>query len=59
MALWLAVLIEEILEDILPPRKGRYGPRGVKRKMSGYPIRRARGPTMTRVVREIHRKRTT
>lgn len=49
-------LIEEILEERLPARKGRYGPRGVKRKMSGYPIRRSRGPTKLRQTKAIHQK---
>ena len=49
-------LIEEILQERLPPRKGRHGPSGVKRKMSGYPIRRSRGPTKFREAKPIHRK---
>ena len=49
-------ILAEILQDRVPPRKGRYGPRGVKRKMSAYPIRRARGPTMRRAPEAIHRK---
>ena len=44
IALWLP----KLLDEILPPRQGRYEPRGVKRKMSGYPIRRSRGPTLRR-----------
>ena len=54
--LWMNRLIEEILQDRLPPRKGRYGPCGGKRKMSGYPIRRSRGPTKFREAKPIHRK---
>ncbi len=33
VAPWMNRLVEEILRERLPPRKGRYGPRGVKRKM--------------------------
>jgi hypothetical protein len=56
LPLWLATICREILDVRVPERKGRYGPRGVKRNMSGYPIRRARGPTKGRSPKEKHRK---
>ncbi|HEY5707085.1 MAG TPA: hypothetical protein VIS96_16100, partial [Terrimicrobiaceae bacterium] len=45
---WMASLRREILQIRVPQRKGRFGLRGVKRKISGYPIRRSRGPTKRR-----------
>lgn len=41
-------LRNEILQELLPPRDGRFTPRGLKRKMASYPIRRSRSPTQTR-----------
>ena len=57
MPVWLSSIVDELLEVRVPPRKGRFGPRGVKRKMSVYPIRRSRGPTKVRSPKEIHKKR--
>ena len=54
--LWMNRLIEEILQERLPPRKGRYGPRGVKRKMFGYSIRKSHGPNKFREVRAVHQR---
>jgi hypothetical protein len=48
---WLGSLVEEILEVRVISSRGRTTPRGVKRKMSGYPLRRVRGPTRRRKVR--------
>jgi hypothetical protein len=56
MASWLETVVREILQERIRPRKGRYGPRGVKRKMSGYPIRRSCGPMLRRNPKEMHRK---
>jgi hypothetical protein len=40
------VVLEEILEERAVSGRGRQAPRGVKRKMSGYPLRpRAPQPT--------------
>lgn len=33
-------VLDEILQEILPPRNHRRNKRGVKRKMSSFPIRR-------------------
>src|SRR4029077_5661453 len=55
---YLELLREEILDIRLPERIGRYGPRGVKRKMSGYPVRKSRGPTKRRAPQPKHRKIT-
>ncbi len=33
-------VLEEILDERVVPRRGRRNPRGVKRKMSNYPLRR-------------------
>ena len=33
-------MLDEILQERLPPRDGRRNKRGVKRKMSNFPIRR-------------------
>jgi hypothetical protein len=33
-------VLEEILEERVVSSRGRRNPRGVKRKMSGYPLRR-------------------
>jgi hypothetical protein len=32
-------MLDEILEERVAPRRGRQVPRGVKRKMSNYPLR--------------------
>ena len=37
--------MDEILEERCVSSRGRRIPRGLKRKMSGYPLRRARAPT--------------
>ena len=42
---WLAAIVDEILEERCVSSRGRRIPRGLKRKMSGYPLRRARAPT--------------
>ena len=42
---WLATIVDEILEERCVSSRGRRIPRGLKRKMSGYPLRRARAPT--------------
>ena len=39
--------MDEILEERCVSSRGRRIPRGIKRKMSGYPLRRARAPTQT------------
>ena len=39
-------IIAEILDERLPPRRHRRYKRGVKRKMSNYPIRRKSDPAM-------------
>lgn len=45
-ALWNRVL-DEILEERVASSRGRIEPRGVKRKMSNYPLRpRERRPTL-------------
>lgn len=36
----LAAVLDEILEEILPPRRRRSVKRGVKRKQNKYPVRR-------------------
>ena len=48
MRKWFKALISEVLEERVPERIGRYGPRGLKRKMSSYPIRAACGPIQRR-----------
>jgi hypothetical protein len=47
----LAALLDEILEERCVGSRGRRIPRGVKRKMSGYALRRARAPTQAKVFR--------
>ena len=37
--------LEEIASELAVSSRGRRNPRGVKRKMSGYPVRRGRAPT--------------
>jgi len=32
-------VLDEILQDRVAPRRGRRNPRGVKRKMSNFPLR--------------------
>jgi hypothetical protein len=39
-------VIEEILQERVRPRSNRRNKRGVKRKMSSYPMRRKSDPTM-------------
>jgi hypothetical protein len=39
-------VLEEILQERVRPRSNRRNKRGVKRKMSSYPIRRKNDPTM-------------
>ena len=39
-------MLEEILQERVRPRSNRRNKRGVKRKMSSYPIRRKNDPTM-------------
>jgi hypothetical protein len=39
-------VLDEILEESLPARRGRRNKRGVKRKMSPFPIRRKSDPRM-------------
>jgi hypothetical protein len=46
-------MLSEVLEERVPERTGRYGPRGLKRKMSSYPIRTSRGPTKTQAPKAI------
>jgi hypothetical protein len=36
-------MLDEITVKLLPPRRCRTSPRGVKRKMSNYPLRRRKG----------------
>jgi hypothetical protein len=43
---WLAALIFDVPGEWVLERIGRYGPRGLKRKMPGYPIRAACGPIL-------------
>ena len=42
---WLQNLFQEILEERCVSSRGRRIPRGLKRKMSGYPLRHAPAPT--------------
>ena len=44
-AVWLARIIAEIAEERAVSSRGRRVPRGLKRKMSGYPLRRSPVPT--------------
>lgn len=44
-ARWLSSILLEILRERSVSRRGRRIPRGLKRKMSGYPLRHARAPT--------------
>lgn len=39
-------MLEEILQERVRPRSNRRNQRGVKRKMSSYPIRRKTDPPM-------------
>lgn len=39
-------LLAEILDERLPPRRCRRNPRGVKRKMSNYNLRRRGDPSL-------------
>lgn len=55
---WFSAVLDELLAVRVPLRRGRCGPRGVKRKMSGYPIRRSRGPTFRQTPIPNHLKRT-
>lgn len=41
---WTAIIADEILQERCVSSRGRRIPRGLKRKMSGYPLRRARAP---------------
>lgn len=34
------LVLDEILQERLPPRRGRRNVRGIKRKMSNFPLRR-------------------
>ena len=44
--IWYETVLTEILEERVASSRGRWVPRGVKRKMSGYPLRpRAPQPT--------------
>ncbi|HYN79890.1 MAG TPA: hypothetical protein VES88_00195, partial [Gemmatimonadaceae bacterium] len=38
-------VLEEILQERVASRRGRRNPRGVKRKMSNFPLRRHAKPT--------------
>lgn len=42
---WTAIVADEILQERCVSSRGRRIPRGLKRKMSGYPLRRARAPS--------------
>lgn len=54
---WWAGITEELLEVRVVSSRGRIVPRGVKRKMSGYAIRRTRGPTRKMKARIVLRNR--
>ena len=38
-------MLEEILDEVVASRRNRRNPRGVKRKMSNFPIRRGYMPS--------------
>lgn len=40
-------MLDEILQEILPPRRNREAKRGVKRKLSKYPVRRRKDKSRT------------
>lgn len=42
---WTAIIADEILQERCVSSRGRSIPRGLKSKMSGYPLRRARAPS--------------
>jgi hypothetical protein len=50
-ATWLAAIVNEILEERCVSSRGRRIPRGLKRKMSGYSLRRARAPSQVSAFR--------
>ena len=43
--LWLNSILQEILQERSVSSRGRHIPRGLKRKMSSYPLRRTAAPT--------------
>ena len=42
-------MLEEILQERLVPRRGRRNPRGVKRKMSNFNLRRRHAKPLKRI----------
>ena len=42
-------VLDEILQERVAPRRGRRNPRGVKRKMSNFPLRPRGAPPLPRV----------
>jgi len=42
-------ILDEILQECVEARRGRRNPRGVKRKMSNFPLRRRTDKPMARI----------
>jgi hypothetical protein len=46
-------VLDEILEDRVVSSRGKHNPRGVKRKMSKYPIRPRNKPLQIKIIIKI------